>query len=641
MENLKKLDDLLTVLILENERREDIKYILNNYKFAKWMVDDPQKVKDRLDWIIGKIVTKEKFNKESNNEIIENVSSDFTEAFGKTEPEIYNLLEFIFNNYTFDICTSDEENIEENIEEYVEEYCEADLDLVHKFSSKPDWNGWRPNQQDVIDKLKKNGFITGIHCHATGTGKSFLILKHCQEFVDQNKKGDIIIITERVNILVDLFLVKNEDNTYVINQENKKMWKENDILDLDKFKFIEFVTKKNKGTNWVDIVNRENSKPKIIIVNRAFAVSKEKYKDIKNIGLVIHDECHSASSPTQYKFLSFFKKKSIPLIGFSATPIRQGKNNVSKLCEIYGDTSLNIITNYNMMYSISEGWILPPTFHWFYYLTNKKKNIPKEIENQEKTIMMTCLNSIVHKMPYKKGVAWCGKLIVCKSWLTYFNEHRHEYENLKNMNAYMDHSNQRHNDYGYDEEISYDKFRKVENNAILFCANKNREGSDIPALDWCIFLDKVKKRAPNVFIQSIGRVLRKLKDKKCGYIIDGYLKAEPNKQWLEICYKILEYYLSLDNLTCDSLTAYEKQQKFNELRTNTDLNSSKSEITILCKNEKIIIHTNELEWELIAQKFNTFLQKKMSLSSTQIWIDACKTLKEKFNFTDINLNFSL
>ena len=51
-----------------------------------------------------------------------------------------------------------------------------------------------------------------------------------------------------------------------------------------------------------------------------------------------------------------------------------------------------------------------------------------------------------------------------------------------------------------------------EKDAILFCACKHREGSDIKNLDCCIFLDKVENRNPKTFIQCIGRVLRK--DKK-------------------------------------------------------------------------------------------------------------------------------
>ena len=50
---------------------------------------------------------------------------------------------------------------------------------------------------------------------------------------------------------------------------------------------------------------------------------------------------------------------------------------------------------------------------------------------------------------------------------------------------------------------------KKQRNSILFCAVKHREGSDIPNIDGCIFMDMVQKRSKRVFIQSMGRVLRK------------------------------------------------------------------------------------------------------------------------------------
>ena len=57
--------------------------------------------------------------------------------------------------------------------------------------------------------------------------------------------------------------------------------------------------------------------------------------------------------------------------------------------------------------------------------------------------------------------------------------------------------------------INYKDFKELENNGILFCAMKHREGSDIKNLDTCIFLDGVRDRSELGFIQCLGRVLRK------------------------------------------------------------------------------------------------------------------------------------
>ena len=73
---------------------------------------------------------------------------------------------------------------------------------------------------------------------------------------------------------------------------------------------------------------------------------------------------------------------------------------------------------------------------------------------------------------------------------------------------------------------------------------KHREGSDIPGIDGCIFMDRVEKRKERVFVQCMGRVLRRDLEnkKKYGLVID--LKA---KSTIEICNRV-QHYLKLENI---------------------------------------------------------------------------------------------
>ena len=93
-------------------------------------------------------------------------------------------------------------------------------------------------------------------------------------------------------------------------------------------------------------------------------------------------------------------------------------------------------------------------------------------------------------------------------------------------------------DTSKDLNNEFTEYENIDRNAILFCANKHREGSDIKNLDCCIFLDKVENRTPKTFIQCIGRVLRKDKDKKKkhGLILD--LKAS---SCIKICDRMNQY----------------------------------------------------------------------------------------------------
>ena len=93
-------------------------------------------------------------------------------------------------------------------------------------------------------------------------------------------------------------------------------------------------------------------------------------------------------------------------------------------------------------------------------------------------------------------------------------------------------------DTSKDSNDSYEEYANKDCNAILFCAGKHREGSDIKNLDCCIFLDKVQERNPKTFVQCIGRVLRKDKKglKKYGLIMD--LKAG---SCIKICDRMNNY----------------------------------------------------------------------------------------------------
>jgi hypothetical protein len=75
-------------------------------------------------------------------------------------------------------------------------------------------------------------------------------------------------------------------------------------------------------------------------------------------------------------------------------------------------------------------------------------------------------------LPYKKYIVWCGTIKNAELMKKLFDKHKTT--NLKNMESYIDHSKVKNHDYKL--------FMKKENNGILFCADKHREGSDIKNL---------------------------------------------------------------------------------------------------------------------------------------------------------------
>jgi superfamily II DNA or RNA helicase len=368
----------------------------------------------------------------------------------------------------------------------------------------------RENQIKAFNRLENKGLETGIHCQATGCGKSAIIIRYCDYVYKHFKNSKIIIFTERVNIIADLFSLLLQDNN-----EKLKMWKDSGIGDLTNYYIMDCVTKKDKDWNKKFI---ESTKDTILLINRSFLTSKCKYKNIKknNLHLVLHDECHNTSSEKCYNFLTYIKSLNVPIVGFSATPVKSNENDRQRLSDIYG---INFLTNYNIIYSIKKKLILPPEFHLFEiesYNNDEDDDTNKWSENELLSFFKS-LDNIVTKLPNKKLVAWCGSIDNTKKLKDEFEIRYKKYKNLKNFTFGIDISGKDNN------EMDYKNFKKSKGNSILFCACKHREGSDIDLLDGCIFLDKVKNRGIIPFIQSIGRVLRIGLNKNKGIIIDSYI----------------------------------------------------------------------------------------------------------------------
>lgn len=137
----------------------------------------------------------------------------------------------------------------------------------------------RINQQEAYNLLRKNGLETGIHCQATGCGKTFIILDYIEYIRQKIKNPKIILFTERVSILADLFQLSKTDKTTLIkDNKNIKLWKDKGICDLTTFNIINLVTVKNK--EWSKLFDNSN-KPTLLIINRAYLTSGKKIQSFK------------------------------------------------------------------------------------------------------------------------------------------------------------------------------------------------------------------------------------------------------------------------------------------------------------------------------------------------------------------------
>jgi len=601
-------NELMSILLSNIHIPEEIKkLILEDSKLFILVLD---RYKDITNMYIAKSDTLDNLINFVQKALISQQNNPNKVKFNRFDKIIYNYLEST-NFFQLRYNEMEQNNIivtKQDIEDYKIQN-PNNLFQVKEFN-------WRDNQKEAIERIKKCGFETGIHCQATGTGKSLIILKYIDLMYKKTPKCKIILFTERVSILSDLFDFKTKEG---INNKNYTFWKENGICDLTVFEIIDRVT--TKKFDWIDLMNK-STKPTLLVINRAYLTLCTKYKDIKNLSLILHDECHNVPSNKCFDFLKHNKDIKIPIIGFSATPLRTGTtkkegvsvSNMSRLVEIYGlDNKLNLLTNYNMIYAISNEppLILAPRFYWFDIETlQTKKQEGKQLSLTEIGSALQVLEEVVKTMHYKKIVAWCGTIPLCKEWYEEINKFKERYSNLKNMELYMDLSIKN------DAKIKgYEQFKTLETNGIMLCAQKHREGSDISNLDGCIFLDKVKSRGSIPFIQSIGRVLRLDPNKKKlnGIVIDGVVRDDDDYEKVMVD-KILGYYFALNDIACIEDVEKDSYKQYVSLRDMVEFDKTKKIINLNFNKTKITINCNNLDWKNIITKFESILEKKINLN---------------------------
>ena len=612
---------ITSILLRDFLLPEEIKNLIkNNYKIVKKIIDFYYKdfsYKSNKSETFDDVIKQIEFIKNKNNEK-KNVIIEFNEI----------LLPWLLTTEFFI-------NIYEN-------NCPAIIDITEiKPINKISQYIPRENQVEAFQLLEKYGLLTGIHCQATGCGKSFIIIKYI-DYINRNKiNPKVILFTERVNILSDLFSFSKG----VLTPDPKKIeyWKNIGVGDLTKYNIINRVT--NKEKKW-HLEFKDSTGPTLLVINRAFLTLGKKYNifEVNDIDLILHDECHNTTSIQCHDFLLKSKKLGVKIVGFSATPLRTGKHDKTKLLQIYSNeqNELNLLTNYNMIYAISRNLILPPEFYWYQIDSYVKKEETDCLVTQEELgSVLEILNYIIPSLPNKKIIAWCGTIAMAKYWKKEFEKSYKQRPALKNFKFGLDTSETKTNDYDYFSKepvnLDDDMSNMYYGNSILFCANKHREGSDIKLLDCCIFLDKVKDRSSIPFIQSIGRALRlcpETPNKTKGVIIDGFIKDKHNYE-KEFIDKIIGYYLALENISKlddEQITKYDQYVKMIDI---VKFDKEKQVINMKLGTNIIKIHCNKLEWDSIITTFGSILQEKIKLSEDEIFylhIEKIKNLEQFKNY---------
>ena len=355
-------------------------------------------------------------------------------------------------------------------------------------------------QKRVLQKLKEtriNGNKKGLVISATGTGKTYLAAMDIKQFfeINSNTENKLFKINDKkskTSNIKFLFIAHREELLEnAINVFSK-------ILKIDKNEF---------GRIYGGLKEIDKS-----IIFASIQSLRNCYNEFKPsfFDYVIVDEFHHSMSDSYLKTLSYFNPKF--LLGLTATPKRMDGKDILSLCDY------NVVDEIGIKEALEEDLIVP--FHYFGVndYTINYDNIPyKNGKYNEKILLENLLlntrtDYIVEKInkfgfdgDELSAVAFCQNIEHAFFMKEEFSKKGYKSAVITANTS----SNER------SEILEKFKNKKIE---ILCVVDILNEGIDIPTINLLLFLRPTM--SSTIFIQQIGRGLRKAKNKDFVTIID-------------------------------------------------------------------------------------------------------------------------
>lgn len=421
-----------------------------------------------------------------NHSII--VNDEELERYSKTwkRPKIYSNI----NNKKEDINYVYEENRNSNITSMFEP---------------------RGAQIEALYELKKtrlDGNDKALVVAATGIGKTYLAAFDSREF------NRVLFVAHREEILKQAYEsfanVRTDKWLYVIKDEEK--------LVADKEEILEYKVN-NKTTqayeyNMGFFKNSTKETKKDIIFASVQSLGKEKYLneryfDKDYFDYIVVDEFHHAVSKNYQNIINYFNPKF--MLGLTATPDRLDNKDVFSICDY------NTVYEATLKTAIDKGWLVPFRYYGIYdesvnYDKVEYKNGKYNEKELEKALSINNRAELIlkHYKKYKstRALGFCTSKSHTEFMAKYFNEN-----GVPSCAVYS--SNE--GEYNEERSIALKKLRDEDIN-VIFSVDMFNEGLDIKSIDMVMFLRPTE--SPTVFLQQLGRGLRKDKNKKYLNVLD-------------------------------------------------------------------------------------------------------------------------
>ncbi len=232
---------------------------------------------------------------------------------------------------------------------------------------------------------------------------------------------------------------------------------------------------------------------------------------------IIIDEFHHAAANTYKRVLDYFEPKF--LLGLTATPERMDNKDVFELCDY------NVAYEIRLKEAVNRGELVPFDYYGVHddtvdYDTIEFKNGRYNDQALEKALQINKrADKIIQnfeKYSSKRALGFCTSKAHAEYMAKFFNEN-----GIASAAVYS--GEQGEHTQGRDIAINNLKNGEVR---VVFSVDMFNEGLDVPSVDLVMFLRPTQ--SPTIFLQQLGRGLRKSRDKEKLIVIDfigNYKKA--------------------------------------------------------------------------------------------------------------------
>nr|WP_239550905.1 DEAD/DEAH box helicase family protein [Halanaerobacter jeridensis] len=368
---------------------------------------------------------------------------------------------------------------QQQLRKYASQWSKPSVQMVEEDAATDDKPEPRGAQIEALHELRlarEEGIEKGLVIAATGVGKTYLA---AFDSIDFDK---VLFVAHREEIL----------------RQTKETYK-SIAPDLE----VSFFTGDEKDTSGD------------LVLASVQTLRKEEYLGAGELGpeefdYIVVDEFHHAGADSYLKVLEYFQPEF--LLGLTATPYRMDNRDIYELCND------NVIYELNLKNAINRDLLVPFKYHGVYdvevdYDEVDYSNGSYNIKDLEKKLSTHKRANLIlknyHHLAGDKALGFCASIDHARYMADHFNEN--------NIRAVAVHSSAGQEEYDMERQEAVAKLEAGEID-IIFAVDIFNEGVDIPALDTVLFLRPTESYV--VFLQQLGRGLRKYKEKEYLTVLD-------------------------------------------------------------------------------------------------------------------------